>query len=202
MTAIVLIVSALLVLADQLIKLWVLAALPGAPSVTLIPGLLQLTYVENRGAAFGIFQGRVGLLSIVTLAVIAVAVWLLVSGKIRHKLAMWSVGLIVAGGLGNLIDRIFRAFVVDYLDVSPLFHFPVFNFADCCVVVGTILLAVWLLFLEGRDKKVPPLRKPRRAGALNKRYFAADEADAGERVDRWIAGAAEDLSRSVVQRAV
>ena len=72
MTAIVLIVSALLVLADQLIKLWVLAALPGAPSVTLIPGLLQLTYVENRGAAFGIFQGRVGLLSIVTLAVIAV----------------------------------------------------------------------------------------------------------------------------------
>ena len=67
MTAIVLIVSALLVLADQLIKLWVLAALPGAPSVTLIPGLLQLTYVENRGAAFGIFQGRVGLLSIVTL---------------------------------------------------------------------------------------------------------------------------------------
>lgn len=110
MTAIVLIVSALLVLADQLIKLWVLAALPGAPSVTLIPGLLQLTYVENRGAAFGIFQGRVGLLSIVTLAVIAVAVWLLISGKIRHKLAMWSVGLIVAGGLGNLIDRIFRAF--------------------------------------------------------------------------------------------
>lgn len=96
MTAIVLIVSALLVLADQLIKLWVLAALPGAPSVTLIPGLLQLTYVENRGAAFGIFQGRVGLLSIVTLAVIAVAVWLLISGKIRHKLAMWSVGLIVA----------------------------------------------------------------------------------------------------------
>ena len=56
-------------------------------------------------------------------------------------------GLIVAGGLGNLIDRIFRAFVVDYLDVSPLFHFPVFNFADCCVVVGTILLAVWLLVI-------------------------------------------------------
>ena len=153
MTAIVLIVSALLVLADQLIKLWVLAALPGAPSVTLIPGLLQLTYVENRGAAFGIFQGRVGLLSIVTLAVIAVAVWLLVSGKIRHKLAMWS-------------DRIFRAFVVDYLDVSPLFHFPVFNFADCCVVVGTILLAVWLLFLEGRDKKVPPAPEAPEGGSV------------------------------------
>ena len=166
MTAIVLIVSALLVLADQLIKLWVLAALPGAPSVTLIPGLLQLTYVENRGAAFGIFQGRVGLLSIVTLAVIAVAVWLLVSGKIRHKLAMWSVALIVAGGLGNLIDRIFRAFVVDYLDVSPLFHFPVFNFADCCVVVGTILLAVWLLFLEGRDKKVPPAPEAPEGGSV------------------------------------
>lgn len=166
MTAIVLIVSALLVLADQLIKLWVLGALPGAPSVTLIPGFLQLTYVENRGAAFGIFQGRVGLLSIVTLAVIAAAVWLLVRGKIRHKLAMWSVGLIIAGGLGNLIDRIFRTFVVDYLDVSPLFRFPVFNFADCCVVVGTILLAVWLLFLEGRDKKAPPAPEVPEGGSV------------------------------------
>lgn len=157
MTAIVLIVSALLVLADQLIKLWVLDVLPSMPSVTVIPGLLQLTYVENRGAAFGIFQGRVGLLSIVTLAVIVIAAWMLIRGKIRHRLAMWSVGLIIAGGLGNLIDRIFRTFVVDYIDVSPLFHFPVFNFADCCVVVGTILLAVWLLFLEGKDKKSGPV---------------------------------------------
>ena len=109
--------------------------------------------MENRGAAFGIFQGRVGLLSIVTLAVIAVAVWLLISGKIRHKLAMWSVGLIVAGGLGNLIDRIFRAFVVDYLDVSPLFHFPVFNFADCCVVIGTALMIFYILVLEPKQRE-------------------------------------------------
>lgn len=98
MTAIVLIVSALLVLAEQLIKLWVLAAPARRAVGDAHPRLLQLTYVENRGASVRHLPGAVGLLSIVTLAVIAVAVWLLISGKIRHKLAMWSVGLIVAGG--------------------------------------------------------------------------------------------------------
>lgn len=153
--AVVLCTSAVLVIIDQLIKTWVLHSLAGMPSVTVIPGFLQLTYVENRGAAFGIFQGRVGILSIVTLVVIVVAIVLLVRGKLKHKMLMWSVGLIIAGGLGNLIDRLFRTFVVDYLDISPLFHFPVFNFADCCVVIGTILLAVYLLFIDGKQKKEP-----------------------------------------------
>lgn len=151
--AVILAVSGVLVLVDQLLKIWVLNSLAGGPSVLLIPHLLQLTYVENRGAAFGIMQGRIGILSIVTLAVIVGMLVLLIRGIFKNKMVMWSIGLIIAGGLGNLIDRMTRGFVVDYLDISPLFSFPVFNFADCCVVIGTVLLMFYLLVLEDRDKK-------------------------------------------------
>lgn len=151
---IVLAATALLVVADQLMKLWVLDNLAGNPSRLVIPHLLQLTYVENRGAAFGILQGRIGVLSIVTLAVVIVLLILLIRGKFsKCRLVMWCVALIIAGGLGNLIDRLVRGFVVDYFDISPLFTFPVFNLADCCVVIGTFLLMIYLLFLEGKHKK-------------------------------------------------
>lgn len=149
-----------LVIVDQLLKIWVLSSLAGlGSSVMLIPGLLQLTYVENRGAAFGIMQGRVGILSLLTLAVIIFCIVLLIR-KVHNRMAATSLALIVAGGLGNLIDRVFRGFVVDFLDVSPLFSFPVFNFADCCVVIGTILLLIYLFFFDEtakkKDKAEPP----------------------------------------------
>ena len=85
-----------LVAADQLFKLLVLRFLAGGPSVMVIPGLLQLTYVENRGAAFGIFQGRVGLLSLVTLAVLIALAVFLVRGSVRHPAGRWSFCLILA----------------------------------------------------------------------------------------------------------
>lgn len=155
---IVLAATALLVIADQLIKLWVLDTMAGNPSRLLIPHLLQITYVENRGAAFGILQGRVGALSIVTLVVVVTLLVLLIRGKFsKSKLVMWCIGLIAAGGLGNLIDRMTRGFVVDYLDISPLFTFPVFNLADCCVVVGTFLLMAYLLFVDGKRPKEKPV---------------------------------------------
>ena len=151
---IVLTVIALLIAADQIIKIWVLQTLAGNPSQPAIPHLLQLTYVENRGAAFGILQGRGGILSVLTLAIIIVLLVLLIRKKFhKSPLVMWCVALIIAGGIGNLIDRILRGFVVDYLDISPLFNFPVFNLADCCVVIGTFLLMFYLFFLEGRQTK-------------------------------------------------
>jgi len=136
MTVILALTSAAgLVVIDQLLKVWAFNALPGQPSTLLIPHLLQLTYVEN-------------------LVILIGAVVFLVMGKLKHKLAIWSVSLIIAGGIGNLIDRIIRGFVVDYLDISPLFRFPVFNFADCCVVVGTTLLIIYLFFFdESAEKK-------------------------------------------------
>lgn len=152
-TIVVLCAAAVLIVLDQLLKVWVQTGLSGHASVTVIPGLLQFTYVENRGAAFGIFQGKTVLLSIVTFVVIAALIFAVVKRYFKHNLALWSMGLIIAGGLGNLIDRVFRGYVIDFLDISPLFSFPVFNFADCCVVVGTILYLVYMLFIEGKKGK-------------------------------------------------
>lgn len=150
--AVVLLCAAGLIAVDQILKAWMLELLSGGP-IMLIPGLLQLTYVENRGAAFGIFQGRVQILSIITAVVLIAAVVLLLMGKFKHPVELWSIGLIIAGGAGNLIDRIARGFVIDYLDISPLFSFPVFNLADCCVVVGTCVLAFYLIMIDGKEPK-------------------------------------------------
>lgn len=145
----VLIAMVALVAIDQWLKIWMLQHLAtSGASIPLIPGLLQLTYVENRGAAFGIFQGKVAILSVLTGAVLVAILIALILGKFKSPLIHWSLCLILAGGFGNLFDRIFRGFVVDYLDISPLFQFPVFNFADCCVVIGTVLLLIYLFFFD------------------------------------------------------
>lgn len=140
--------AAVLVLIDQLIKLWVLASLKPVGSITVISNLFDLTYVENPGAAFGILKGETVFLSVIVTAVLLVAVIALLSGKITSKFLIWSIALVIAGGFGNLIDRVARGFVVDYLDFSALFGFPVFNFADCCVVLGTIMILIHMLILE------------------------------------------------------
>ena len=140
--------SAVLVFADQLIKLWALAVLAPVERIEVIPNLFYLTYIENRGAAFGILQGRTGFLSVVVALVLIAAITSLLSGKITSKFLTWSFSLVIAGGFGNLIDRIVRGFVVDYLDFSALFGFPVFNFADCCVVAGTFMILIYMLILD------------------------------------------------------
>lgn len=148
--------SALLIGLDQLFKFWAVQSLAPVGSVPVIPHLLDFTYVENYGAAFGILQEKRFLLVALTGAILAGVIYLLLTQRIKGKFLVFSTALILAGGVGNLIDRIFRGFVVDYLDVSPLFSFPVFNFADCCVVIGTCILVLYILFLEEREKKNAP----------------------------------------------
>lgn len=118
-----------------------------AGSVPLWEGVFHLTYVENRGAAWGLGQGgRWAFVAVTGLVVVALLV-LLLCGRLRHKGWMTaSCVLIAAGGIGNLIDRVCNGFVVDFLDFR-LISFPVFNFADCCVVVGSILLMIAVLFV-------------------------------------------------------
>jgi len=147
--------AAVLIIIDQVIKLWALAALapPDGVSITVIPGLFLLTYVENPGAAFGILNGATGFLSITVSIVLIVAISAIVSGKIKDKFLIFAASLVIAGGAGNLIDRLWRGFVVDYLDFSALFGFPVFNFADCCVVTGTILILIYILFFDEQHKE-------------------------------------------------
>lgn len=143
-----------LVLVDQLFKVLAVRSLGPNGSVTLIPDVFSLTYVENYGAAFGSFwEQRWFLVGVTGLLVLGgiVFIWM---GRIRHPFALSCATIILAGGAGNLFDRAFRGYVVDYLHATFI-DFPVFNFADCLVVCGVILMIVYLLFIEGRQKKEP-----------------------------------------------
>jgi len=148
MKYIALAVAALLVGLDQWVKAWALTGL--SQQITVIPGLFYLTYLENTGAAFGLFQGNAFALAIISLVILSVMLVLLLTGKIKERILIWGCALVLAGGVGNCIDRLARGFVIDYLDFSALFGFPVFNLADCFVVVGSGLIMVYLIFLEGK----------------------------------------------------
>ncbi len=131
--------------ADQLIKYAVLhSSLTAGENIVLLPKVLQLRYVENTGAAFSLFSDHTVLLSVVTAAVIVGGVVLILSGRIRSRFLNVVIACVLAGGLGNLIDRVFRGFVVDYIEVLFV-DFAVFNFADCFVTVGEFLLVAYLL---------------------------------------------------------
>jgi len=128
-----------LVAADQGIKSWAVSALSSGNDITLIDGALYLHYVENTGAAFSIFQGHRWPLVVITSVLILAVLGAFLSGKVTNKLYITTLSLIMAGGVGNLIDRMTRGFVVDYIDFR-LINFAVFNLADACITVGTILL--------------------------------------------------------------
>ena len=138
--AVILIAIAALTALDQLFKALAVYWLKGNPPHVLIDGVFELHYSENPGAAFGILQDHRWLFISVTILVMAFMLVLLMSGKFRRYPLMNISGvLIVAGGVGNLIDRIANGYVVDFL-YFRLINFPIFNFADCCVVVGAVLL--------------------------------------------------------------
>lgn len=138
---------------DQLIKIAVLnSTLVSGEVSTVIEGFLQWRYVENTGAAFSLFTGKTALLSVFTAAVLLVGFYLIIAKKIKSRVALASIVMLMGGGLGNLIDRIFRHFVVDYIEVLFI-DFPVFNLADCFVTVGEILLVGYLVYDIVRDYK-------------------------------------------------
>jgi len=114
--------------------------------------VISLTYCENTGASFSILQGQRAALIAISMIFVTVAVVLLVSGKIKAKLMVLAATLIIAGGIGNLIDRIANGFVVDFIDFKSI-GFAVFNFADICAVTGAFILFFAVMRDEIRDYK-------------------------------------------------
>ena len=151
MPYIVILISLAVAALDYLIKILVINNLKPIGSVAVIPGLFSLTYVENRGAAFGMLSDARWIFIIFTILVICVMFFALFKFKIKSLLFNISFILIVGGGLGNLIDRIFYGFVVDYLSVS--FFPPVCNFADYCITVGAFLMVIYLFFHSDKLRK-------------------------------------------------
>jgi signal peptidase II len=133
--------------ADQISKQVALGALKDGP-VDLISGVLSFRLTYNSGGAFGILQGVPGLFLVTTAAVlVAILMW---SRRVTDRRVLWCLGLIVGGGVSNVLDRVFRGFsgrVVDFID----FHFwPVFNVADASIVVGALILLIGGRWLLGR----------------------------------------------------
>lgn len=137
------IVIAACVACDQIVKALAVRFLAPVTTVPIIPRVFHLTYIENTGAAFSIFAGKSIFLIVLTSALIAVLIWLLVSlPKTKAYLTMnTAFALVVGGAIGNLIDRVRLGYVVDFFDFR-LIGFAIFNVADCFVVVGCALIMI------------------------------------------------------------
>lgn len=148
----VIIVTLIIVGLDQLTKLWALG-LKGKDNIIIIKDLLEFTYLENRGAAFGILQGRSLLFILITLVVVGYILYFLHKHKNLSFLSRLSLAMIVAGGIGNLIDRIIRGYVVDFIFVRfwGYYDFPVFNIADIGVTLGVFFLLFMTIFTDEFD---------------------------------------------------
>ena len=140
----------LIIIMDQGFKKIANANLDLNQSVPLIEGMINLSLTYNYGAAFSILQNKQLVLIPITLTISAVIIFLMIkSRKNGHWTLMLSFAMILGGGIGNLIDRIAIGYVIDYLEFK-FFRFPVFNFADMAVVGGSILLVIYILFVEGK----------------------------------------------------
>ncbi len=141
----------------QLTKWYIAANFTLATSQEFIPGLIDITYIHNDGGAWGMLGGYTWILLSVTIIIMLVCITLLLKYGSRDKLMFWAITLVLSGGVGNMIDRVFRdGNVVDFLHFAFMPDFPVFNVADCAIVVGAGLLLLYYIMStvkETREKR-------------------------------------------------
>lgn len=141
------------VVIDQVIKFIIVDSLFNS-SIRIIDGVLSFTYVENNGGAYGIGNDSTFMFIIVSLVIITLIIKFILSKNNSIPIhILFSLGLIVAGGIGNLIDRIFRGFVIDYIDFNSIIKYPVFNLADICVVIGCLIIGINLIINLIKERK-------------------------------------------------
>lgn len=142
----------LVVLLDYITKRIVSGNMVLYQSIPVINGVFNITYVKNTGASFGMMAGARWFFVAVTVILIAAVIYYAVKNKITDKLFLVSASFVVGGGIGNLIDRIATGAVVDFFDFC-LINFAIFNVADCFVVVGVILMAIYYIKEEKTKKE-------------------------------------------------
>lgn len=129
----------LIVLLEQLVKLYIIDNYKEIGSISFIENVINITYTENTGGAFGIGQNDLFTFILVNLMVIGIIIRFIITQRDRIGVGtIIALTLILGGGISNLTDRIFRGYVVDYIDISPMFKFPVFNLADLIIIIGWI----------------------------------------------------------------
>jgi signal peptidase II len=162
------IIIVLTVAADQLTKYFLVPLIPDGGSITVIPGVFDLSYTYNEGASFGMLQGFQILFIIVTIIVLAAGGVYMI--KTRHKQPLFlkiCLSLVIGGAVGNFIDRVATAIaagisnshVHDFLDFRQVYFPWIFNIADACLVVGAIMLGVYVLFMHKPKDKAKDVSK-------------------------------------------
>jgi len=145
------VITAVLVVIDQMTKAAAVQYLApaDASSIPLWNGVLELTYVENHGIAWGMLQDQRWIVTVATSVMLLFVLFALIKRWFANsRLATAGLVLILAGGIGNLIDRIANGYVVDFIHYYKWFDFPVFNFADCCVSIGAVLVLIYAFFFS------------------------------------------------------
>lgn len=145
-----LIIALLIIAFDQITKILVTGALSLGESKVVIPKLFNFTYVENRGAAFGIFQGARVFFIVITLILLFLVIYYFIKKKPQSILEKTALAFITGGALGNFIDRAFLGYVRDFIETAFM-NFPVFNVADCFVCIGAGLYIIFILCEEKKN---------------------------------------------------
>ena len=153
---------------DQIIKYFVIEYLKPIGVFELLEGFIRFRYVENTGAVFGSFASHTAVLTVVSIVLLIVTVYFLVTQKNKSKLVSFTLLLMIAGGIGNIIDRIRLHFVVDYIEPTFI-DFAVFNFADCLITVGAFVLMIYLVIDIVKEEK-------QKKSEVNITEFINDEA--------------------------
>ena len=136
-----------LILLDQLLKIFI------PKDVNLIDGIMKITYTENTGGAFGIFKESTLPIVIGNIIILVLIARFMIAHKERMKL-ITKIGavLMLAGGISNLIDRVVRGYVIDYIDIKQVLEFPIFNFADVMITIGWICFVIGVLIFMIKEK--------------------------------------------------
>ena len=144
-----------LILLDQLTKRLAVIYLKDKMPIAIIDNILELTYVENRGAAFGILQNKQILFYVLTILILIAIIYLLIKFDLKKENIVQFIFLLLifSGAVGNFIDRVKNKYVVDFIYFKPI-DFPVFNVADICITLGSILMIIILIFVKEKDNKL------------------------------------------------
>ena len=138
---------------DQIVKQIVIKNVFNS-SIQIIKGVLNFTYVENTGRAYGIGSNNILIFIIINIIILGILMKFAISKREEiDTISLIAISLIIAGGMGNLIDRVARGYVVDFVDINPVLKYPVFNIADIFVVTGCIVIAIELIYRTIKSRK-------------------------------------------------
>ena len=148
-----LLIAVIVIAADQITKFAAVRYLKPVGDIPILDGIFHLNFTTNKGASWGILEGRRWTFVVITVISFVVILYMLYKSKYKNsRLFCWSMALILGGAAGNFVDRVRMGEVVDMFYVK-LIDFPVFNVADIALTAGAICLIIYMVFIEGKEDK-------------------------------------------------